>query len=141
MEKKNVEYEESLAVVQHRHTSDLQSQRDQLSEAETMRQALQSEITTLHEKMAAMRQEVLTERQDAEESLRLTADREKVILEEELRKRVVELDNVCNLKHHIPLTYIYLNPSFSDGLLMYFTLIFLAVIILRKITIMIKYLI
>ena len=94
LEKKNVEYEESMAAFQHRQNADMKLLRDQLAEVETSRQALESEAGTLRDKMSAMRSEVLTEQQDALESVKLKYDRDKTMLEEENSKLAIELEAV-----------------------------------------------
>jgi len=83
-ERKSVEYEESLAVSQTRHSTELKEVVAQLSESEANRQSMETELNHLRDRVAVVRQEALSEWQDSATKMRHTHESQRKRLEEEV---------------------------------------------------------
>ena len=93
LERKDVEYEESLAILQTRHNSELKNMVEQLKDSESNRKNLENEVSQQKEKCESLQREVerMQESHDVVEDLKRKFDRDLATLEEVFRKTNTEL--------------------------------------------------
>ncbi len=94
IERKDVEYEEGVVLMQSRHTAEIENLQEMLADMEVNRQALQAEISALRNRMASMRNDIVQEQQDVTHNLRQQHDRDKSSLEEQIRQLQKEVLSV-----------------------------------------------
>lgn len=91
-----MEYEESLAILQTRHTAEMKDLVEQLHDIDAYRQQLLTELSTAREKTEALQNEV-THLSDVNEEvgdLKRKFDRDVAELEDASRKTATELQTV-----------------------------------------------
>ncbi|XP_033608922.1 serine/threonine-protein kinase Genghis Khan [Cryptotermes secundus] len=94
VEKIEVQYNESLAQQQSRYNLELASLRDQLQEAESRRDALEREVQVTKDKLDAARLEELTDNEETIAELKRRHEREKLMLLEDNKKLMMDLDSL-----------------------------------------------
>uniref|UniRef100_A0A336K750 non-specific serine/threonine protein kinase n=1 Tax=Culicoides sonorensis TaxID=179676 RepID=A0A336K750_CULSO len=92
LERLEVEYTEKLNQQQSRHNVEFASLREQLNEAETLKELLQIELAQLREKLDASRLESFTDNEETILELRKRHEREKKMLLDDNRKLISELE-------------------------------------------------
>ena len=103
LEKRDVEYEEQLAILESRQNTEIKQYVEQLADSESMKQSLESEVAQWKEKIELLREEVLIEHQDELEEAMRKIEREKMSLESELSKTTRDLE----LVRQIFISYMY----------------------------------
>ncbi|RZF34758.1 hypothetical protein LSTR_LSTR007810 [Laodelphax striatellus] len=92
VERLEVQYKESLNQQQTRYSLEISNLRDQLHEAESRRDMLEREVQLSKEKFDASRLESLTDNEETIAELTRCHDREKIMLLEENKKLMLDLD-------------------------------------------------
>ncbi|KAK7790994.1 hypothetical protein R5R35_011454 [Gryllus longicercus] len=91
-EKLEMQYKESLAQQQSRYNLEIASLRDQLQEAESRRDTLEKEVQMIKEKLDAARRADLTDNEEIISEMKKRHEREKILLLEENKKLMMDLD-------------------------------------------------
>ncbi|XP_014247988.1 serine/threonine-protein kinase Genghis Khan isoform X2 [Cimex lectularius] len=94
VEKLEVQYKESLQQQQGRFNLEISALREQLHEAESARDLLQREVQSFKDKLDSTRLENLTDSEEALSEQARRHDREKIMLLEENKKLVMEVDSL-----------------------------------------------
>ncbi|GFG29816.1 hypothetical protein Cfor_00242 [Coptotermes formosanus] len=94
VEKLEVQYNERVAQQQSRYNLDLASLRDQLQEAESRRDTLEREVQLAKDKLDAARLEELTDSEETIAELKRRHEREKLLLLEDNKKLMMDLDTL-----------------------------------------------
>jgi len=97
LEKNELEYKDSLIQTQSRFTNEISSLKEQVTEAEIIRDSIQKEANLLREKVDHLRLENLTENEETISELKRIHDREKLMLVEENKRLIAELEKVSFL--------------------------------------------
>ncbi|XP_076236066.1 serine/threonine-protein kinase gek [Calliopsis andreniformis] len=101
VEKLEVQYNENLNQQQSRFNLELRSLQEQLHEAETRRDLLEREVQLTKEKLDAARLENITDSEETINELNRSHEREKIMLVEENKKLMLELNTLTDSVNRI----------------------------------------
>lgn len=94
VEKRDVQYNESLAQLHSRYSLDGSSLREQLAEEVSRREMLEHEVQLAKDKLDAARLENLTDSEETISELTRRHEREKMTLREDNKKLLLDLEMV-----------------------------------------------
>ncbi len=89
-----MEYEESIATLHSKHSTETKSLLEQLHDLDVTKSTLNQDIVILNNRMEQVRQETIQEQQEITEALRRRLDREKSSLEQDHKRSCMELEQV-----------------------------------------------
>lgn len=101
LERLKVQYSENLTQQQSRYNLEISSLRDQLQEEQSRREILEREIQLAKEKLEAARLENLTDSEETISELTRRHEREKIILLEDNKKLMMDLEMVNILRKDV----------------------------------------
>ncbi|CAH1790920.1 unnamed protein product [Owenia fusiformis] len=93
LERSNVQYEENIAMLQSRHTTEIKSLNGQVQEAETKMQEYIEELNTVHNRLDNISKDSASEYQETINQLNRKHDREKQTLLEDNKKIYSDLES------------------------------------------------
>ena len=94
LERRDVEHEEALTILTIKHSGEMKSIQEHLAELDSRRSDAENICRELREQVSAIRQDSTRDQQEALDALQQRFHREKVDLEEECHKLLIEVESV-----------------------------------------------
>ncbi|XP_057341567.1 serine/threonine-protein kinase Genghis Khan isoform X2 [Microplitis mediator] len=101
VEQLEIQYNENLTQQQSRYNTEIRSLQEQLHEAESRRELLEREVQMTKDKLDAARLENITDSEDTINELSRRHEREKIMLAEENKKLILELNSMTDSVNRI----------------------------------------
>ena len=116
LERRDVEHEEALTILTIKHSGEMKSIQEHLAELDSRRLDAENVCRELREQVSAIRQDSTRDQQEALDALQQRFHREKVDLEEECHKLLIEVESVSydNWLFCTYLNFAVINPCSTD---------------------------
>ncbi|KAH0545683.1 serine/threonine-protein kinase Genghis Khan isoform X2 [Cotesia glomerata] len=101
VEQLEIQYNENLSQQQSRYNTEIRSLQEQLHEAESRRELLEREVQVTKDKLDAARLENITDSEETISELSRRHEREKIMLAEENKKLILELNSMTDSVNRI----------------------------------------
>ncbi|KAG8039268.1 hypothetical protein G9C98_003575 [Cotesia typhae] len=101
VEQLEIQYNENLSQQQSRYNTEIRSLQEQLHEAESRRELLEREVQITKDKLDAARLENITDSEETISELSRRHEREKIMLAEENKKLILELNSMTDSVNRI----------------------------------------